>query len=72
MKPMWLALLLAVFSGTVAPALSAQSANDGAASYPSKPVRWVIGGSSEAAAKFVREEAGRIRGLLQAGVLKQE
>ncbi len=43
MKPMLLALLLAVFSGTVAPALSAQSANDGAASYPSKPVRWVVG-----------------------------
>ncbi len=40
MKPMPLALLLAIFAGTVAPALSA---NDGAASYPSKPVRWVVG-----------------------------
>ncbi len=43
MKPIPLALLLAVFSGAFAPALSAQSANDGAASYPSKPVRWVVG-----------------------------
>lgn len=43
MKPMPLALLLAVVSGTVAPALSAQSANDEAATYPSKPVRWVVG-----------------------------
>lgn len=32
----------------------------------------IVGGSPEAAAKFVRAEAGRIRGLLQAGVLKQE
>jgi tripartite-type tricarboxylate transporter receptor subunit TctC len=32
----------------------------------------LVGGSPETAAKFVREEAGRIRGLLKAGVLKQE
>ena len=32
----------------------------------------IVGGSPEAAAIFVREEAGRIRGLLKAGVLKQE
>jgi tripartite-type tricarboxylate transporter receptor subunit TctC len=32
----------------------------------------IVGGSPEAAAKFVREEAERIRGLLKAGVLKQE
>jgi tripartite-type tricarboxylate transporter receptor subunit TctC len=32
----------------------------------------IVGGTPEAAAKFVREEAGRIRSLLQAGVLKQE
>jgi tripartite-type tricarboxylate transporter receptor subunit TctC len=32
----------------------------------------IVGGSPEAATKFVREEAGRIRSLLQAGVLKQE
>jgi tripartite-type tricarboxylate transporter receptor subunit TctC len=41
-----LALLLAVFSATVAPALSAQSAqsvHEGAAGFPSKPVRWVVG-----------------------------
>lgn len=43
MNPLRLALLLAVFPGTVAPALSAQSAYDGAASFPSKPVRWVVG-----------------------------
>ncbi len=32
----------------------------------------VVGGPPEAAAKFVRDEAGRIRGLLKAGVLMQE
>ena len=43
MKPKLWALVLAVFSGTVAPELSAQTAQDGAAGYPSKPVRWVVG-----------------------------
>ena len=43
MKPKLWALVLAVFPGTVAPELSAQSAPDGAAGYPSKPVRWVVG-----------------------------
>jgi tripartite-type tricarboxylate transporter receptor subunit TctC len=32
----------------------------------------IVGGSPEAAAKFVRDETARIRGLLAAGVLKQE
>ena len=32
----------------------------------------IVGGSPEDAAKFVRGEAARIRGLLKAGVLKQE
>jgi tripartite-type tricarboxylate transporter receptor subunit TctC len=32
----------------------------------------IVGGSNEAAAKYVRDEAGRIRALLKAGVLKQE
>ena len=43
MKPMRWALVLAVFSGTVVPKLSAQTAQDGAAGYPSKSVRWVVG-----------------------------
>jgi len=43
MKHMIFALLLAVFSAAATPALSALSANDTAASYPSKPVRWVVG-----------------------------
>ena len=32
----------------------------------------IVGGSPEAAAKFVRDEAARIQALLKAGVLKQE
>ena len=43
MKPMPVAFVLAVLAGTVAPESSAQSAHDGAAGYPSKPVRWVVG-----------------------------
>lgn len=43
MNPMLLALMLAVFPGTVAPALSAQPVHDGAARFPAKPVRWVVG-----------------------------
>jgi len=43
MKPVLLALLLAVFPGAVTPALSAQPVQDGAAGFPSKPVRWVVG-----------------------------
>ena len=43
MKPVRLALTLAILAATVAPAWSAQPAKDAAGNYPAKPVRWVVG-----------------------------
>ena len=43
MKPLWPALVLAVLPGTVTHAQPAQAGPDGVNSFPSKPVRWVVG-----------------------------
>ena len=43
MKPMHMALMLVVLTATVAPVFSVQAAEEPAAAFPSKPVRWVVG-----------------------------
>jgi tripartite-type tricarboxylate transporter receptor subunit TctC len=60
MKPVVAMILLAAFFGS--PAVRAQSPTDGAANFPSKPIRWIMpfppGGPSDAMARIVAQRLG--------------